>query len=393
MKNWKRTLALLLSLTLAVSLCACNNEQPDSSESLDPNASPTIAVDLSQDIFAFSAGLSGDDVLLTVNGVDIPADLFLYILYDDCNWLLYQIYYTYWTLPESLEPYAESLLNDTVDVIAYHTILRQKAAELGCILTDEQRAEVEANMTGENLESYEQYKAVYGLTDESMNFLATLDYYYDNLLGTIPMPSVDQLDDYVYQTKHILLLTVDTKGTPALNENGEYAYPALDEKTVAEKRALAEDILARLRAVEGEELLELFDELMEEYSEDGRDSDGHIDTAGYEAVLGNMVPGYEQGSLALGFGEISDIVESSYGYHIILRQEVEFRDATAEEYQENYRAYLLDQKISEWMDSAQITRNDTLLAGIDVDSFFDLYYAYFNAVLEQYEDTGGDAAG
>lgn len=388
MKILKRTLALLLSLTLTVSLCACGDGQADSSASPDPGASPTIEVDLTQDITAFSAGLSPTDVLLTVNGEEIPAGLFLYILYDDCNWLMYQYYSTYWSLPDSLEPFAEMLLNDTADVVAYHIILRQKAAELGCVLTDEQRAEVDAARTGENLGSYEQYKAVYGLTDESMDFLATLDYYYENLLGTIPMPAEDDLDNYVYQTKHILLLTVDTSGTPGYNEDGEYGYPALDEETVAEKRVLAEDILARLRAAEGEEQLALFDELMEEYSEDGRDKDGHIDANGYEATLGSMVEGYERGSLALGFGEISDIVESSYGYHIILRQEVEFRDASAEEYAEAYRAYLLDQKIAEWVDSAEITRAETLLAGIDVTDFFDRYYAYYSTVKEQLEVAG-----
>ena len=89
MKNWKRLLVLLLSLALIVSLCACGatdkatNGEPGETASagldpsLDPDAVPSIEVDLTQDAAAFSAGLSGDDVLLTVNGEDIPADLFL----------------------------------------------------------------------------------------------------------------------------------------------------------------------------------------------------------------------------------------------------------------------------------------------------------------------------
>ena len=388
MKNRKRMLALLLSLVLVASLCACSGEPADGSESLDPSAAPTIEVDLSQDIFTFSAGMSGDGVLLTVNGEELSAELFLYLLFWDCYYLEYNSYY-YYGLTVDVGEAADALLEDTISMLQYYAVCHQKAAELGCLLTDEQRAELEAGKTGENRESYEQYKAAFGLTDESMDFLDTNNYYYENLMETIPMPAGDELDNYVYQTKHILLKTVDTGGTPGYNDDGEYGYPALDEETVAEKRALAEDILAQLRAVEGEEQLELFDKLMEEYSEDGRDSDGHISADGYEAVLGDMVPGYEQGALALDFGEISDIVESSYGYHIILRQEVEFRKATAEEYAQEYRAYLLEQQMDEWTDSAQVTRADAL-SGIDVASFYERYFAYHDAFIAQLEAAGGD---
>ena len=399
MKKRKRTLALLLSLVLAASLCACTPAGADGTASVSPDASrnpaasPTIEVDLTQDAVSFAAGLSADDVLLTIGGEDIPARLFLYLLFMDCYYLELEYYYTYGLFVD-IAAAADMLLEDTVDRATYYIVCRQKAAELGCLLTDEQQAELEAGKTGENAEAYELEKATFSLTDEDLDFIPVSNYYYQNLLETIPMPTGDQLDEYVYQTKHILFLTVDTDGTPDYNEAGEYVYPSLDEKTVAEKRALAEDILARLRAVEGEEQLELFDELMEEYSEDGRDKDGHIDAAGYEAVLGAMVPGYEQGSLALDFGEISGIVESSYGYHIILRQEVEFRSATAEEYAEDYRAYLLEEKMEEWTDAMQVSRADAL-ADIDVAGFYDRYFAYYEAFMERHEADGadGDTAG
>ena len=398
MKNRKRMLALLLALVLVASLCACTSADgdasasPDPGASPDPSASPTIEVDLTQDAVTFASGLSGDDVLLTVGDEDVAARLFLYLLFLNC-YEFESYYYPYYTAAGN----ADMLLEDTVYMLRYYAACRQKANELGCLLKDEQQAALEARKSGENAEAYEQEKAIFGLTDEDMDFLPVHYYYYNNLLGAIPKPSVDQLNNYVYQTKHILLTTVDINGTPGYNEDGEYVYPPLDEETVAEKRALADDILARLRAVEGEEQLKLFDELMEEYSEDGRDADGHIDLNGYEAILSDaatseydlcMVAPYEEGSLALDFGEISDIVESSYGYHIILRQEVEFRSATVEEYLEDYHAYLLEQQMKEWTDDTQAVRTDALV-NLDAAGFYERYYAYYIAFMEQYEAANG----
>ena len=381
MEKRKRMLALLLSLVFAVSLCACADEQAES-----PDASPTIEVDLSKNALEFAAGLSPDDVLLTVNGEEIPADLVCYMLDQACSQQQDTLMYYYGLSLTDVPEIAADLLEQGVDWAVYYTVVRQKAAELDCSLEESQTAEVREAMDNPNV----QKQALgWALTDLTLQFIleTELGFYFENLLETIPVPTEEELNNYVYQTKHILLKTVDTSGTPTLTESGEYAYPPLDEETVAEKRALAEDILARLRAAEGEEQLKLFDELMEEYSEDGRDKDGHISTAGYEATLGNMVKGYEEGSLALGFGEISDIVESSFGYHIILRQEVEFRSAAAEEYAEEYRDYLLGQKIDEWVSGAQVTRSDTL-TGLDVLDLYTRLTAYQNALMAQ-DEAGG----
>ena len=97
--------------------------------------------------------------------------------------------------------------------------------------------------------------------------------------GSAGYPTDDQVLSYAkdqgyYRAKHILLKTVDTN-SPLTDENGNPTgeYEPLDEATVAEKKALAEDLLAQLQAAGDKETL--FDQLMAQYSEDTA-SDGSL---------------------------------------------------------------------------------------------------------------------
>ncbi len=365
----KRMPALLLALTLALALTACGPAQPQDSAapSADPSASPAIVADLSRSIVEFSAGLSPEDVMVTVNGEAVPADLFLYWLFANCSYFE-STYTAYYGIPLTAKNAAQ-LLESTVSTAAHYTLLRQKAAELGCPLTDEQQAEAEESMKLEGAQlTYDQLKSLYGLSDASMAYIATIDYYYDNLLSAQPAPTEDDLNNYAYQAKHILIATIDlTTREP------------LDDETAAEKKALAEDLLAQLQAVEGEEQLALFDRLMNEYSEDGRDDDGNLAAPdGYTTTLGQMVPEFEQAALALRPGEISGLVKSDYGYHIILRGEVE--DLSS--YSDDCKTYLFGRQVDGWVDQSECVRSDAL-AELDPLDFYTRYTAYQQALMEQ----------
>ena len=116
-----------------------------------------------------------------------------------------------------------------------------------------------------------------------------------------------------YKAKHILLATIDLD-----------TREPLDEATVAQKKAQAEDFLAQLRAAE--DPIALFDDLMNEHSED---SGLATNPDGYTTAKGEMVAPFEEAALALKAGEISEVVESDFGYHIILRLPLDpddFRD-------------------------------------------------------------------
>lgn len=81
-----------------------------------------------------------------------------------------------------------------------------------------------------------------------------------------------------------------------------------------EALAQAEDLLRQIR--ESEDPAATFDELMNEYSEDGGLA---TYPDGYTFGEGEMMEEFYEGALALDVGEISEPVETSYGFHIIMR--------------------------------------------------------------------------
>jgi peptidyl-prolyl cis-trans isomerase C len=109
-----------------------------------------------------------------------------------------------------------------------------------------------------------------------------------------------------------------------------------EDKDVARKKI--DDVL--VKATSGED----FAELAKEFSEGpSKDNGGDLGFFG----RGQMVPPFEEAVFALEEGEISDVVETQFGYHIIkLTGRKAERQAPFEEVEEQIRQSLLDQKIN-----------------------------------------------
>jgi parvulin-like peptidyl-prolyl isomerase len=84
-------------------------------------------------------------------------------------------------------------------------------------------------------------------------------------------------------------------------------------RTRDQARVLAEDVLRRARA--GED----FTRLAVEYSDEPNAAQrgGSLGVFGH----GQMVPAFEKAAFALDVGQISDVVETGFGFHVIQRTE------------------------------------------------------------------------
>lgn len=383
MKLLKRLLALGLSASLCLALTACQNGEADPSGSPDPSASPAdpsaspsadIQVDLTQTMFEFASGLKDGDTALTVNGVDIPNELYLYWLAYDCYYLD-SYYYQYGAAADfTNQEIVDYLLDDVQTAVTYYAVLRQLCEENGISVTSEQDADLQSQIDAyedENGEgSFQTLLQSSGLSQDGFYYVNTNSYLFtslaDKLVGEPTDADLEQYvaDNGIYAVKHILLKTTDKDVT----DDADNVTMTADEFN-AQQKALAEDLLSQLQA--SDDMEALFDQLMNEYSEDGRDSDGSLAAPnGYVAGPNDMIPEFEEASMALKPGELSDIVETSAGYHIILRLPVD-----ASNYHDDWISEQADALVMEGVEAADVSVSDDI-SSLDIASFYQRYMAY-----------------
>lgn len=385
--------ALILALVLLLGcLAGCGGDtQPESTDTPSPEVSASPSPEASpeatpeaeaRDFSGAYAAFAPDTVVMTVNGLDVTWAEYFYWLFAGVQTL--ETYYgpvedfnAVFEMDTEGRTYGEYVRYYADSMVEQYRALESHVGELGVTLSQNSQDTLAAQ--------WENDVATYGGGDEDtfLSYLEELymsrefyDYinkisflYYDcfvELYGENgeKFPDADAMayaeeNDYI-QVKHLLFKTVDDENNP------------LSEEECAQALEKAQDALAKLQAADDKNAK--MDELMPESEDPG----SAYYPNGYVFTHGQMVTEFEDAAYALEVGEVSDIVETPYGYHIILRLPLNVDDTVSGQYISEDEQYSLrynaaaatyDQEVQSWIESVETVYTPEL-ESLDMQTIF-----------------------
>lgn len=353
--------------------------------SIPLNEDGTVALVETEDVVQKLLGFPRDTVLMTVNGVDVTAEDYLYCLSysteNVCGILYTDMSQVDWDMQLAEGITLESYITDSaVETATFYAVIRAKAAAEKIEVGAEEAAELDAYIKEviESLGGTEEYGLrlqLLGISDGGFRALNEVSILYDGLESKLfgaAEPTEEELIKFAEETadalmaKHILIKTVDDNKQPLPGEE------------LAKAKALAEDILKQLR--ESSDPISLFDQLMNQYSEDGRDANGELYSKnGYLFGPNEMVAEFEDGTRALEYNEISGLVESEFGYHIILRL-----PPVNDEVRAAWKSEQMNNEVSKWVGAAQVD-TEKKFSEITPKGYYEAIAAYREELAAQAE--------
>lgn len=371
MKLKKLLCAGLSGALLVGALAGCGTQEPKSTPAPD-------------DIAYQAAGITRDTVLFSVDGTDVTADEYLFWLLSSVATAKQDGYLgddTAWEEEIDGTPTAEYLKQDALDTSILYTTVANHAREAGFSITEEDEADADEQIAslGEQMEMYygmtlQEYLDQQCISEAGFRKLNETSYLAADLQEKMEedgdlAPDDAKMDAFIeeqgyYRAKHILLAFPE-------NEDGS----EVTEEQKAAVKAEADQLLEQIRSAD--DPAAEFDKIMNERSDDSRDENGDLYSPdGYLSYPGQMVSEFEDGALALAVGEISDPIESTYGYHIIMRL-----DADGEDLREVYPDYAMSKLNEQWVAEAEVKTTDAF-EQLDPKSFYDNMVA----LIEQWQE-------
>lgn len=313
---FRRTAMLLVVALLTTALAGCKAGTPGSVAASDSGASTSTSGSTSASTSAseptvtpeptHEPGLFVDDKkieaepIMTVDGQEVPFDMYRQMFlstrqsFDGGDTSI-------WETEEGKEGLTKLMDYVKERVLSYYAI-DKLAKDLNISITDEEREtaekdleKVKTDMGGD--EAYQQALAAQYYTEDLY-----LDLYFNSLLlnKIVRAEYGAEIKDLVLNTyarvQHILIQFESTE---------EGADHSKELKT-------AEEVLAKVK--KGDD----FSQLVKEYNQDpGQPEEGYYFTSG------QMVEPFEKAGFALGDNATSEIVETTYGYHILKRLPME----------------------------------------------------------------------
>ncbi len=373
--KFRKLSAIALSAVLLLSLLAgCKQStspfvSTSPSDSATPDTSPSASSDIQTiDEDAAYASNAADEVMATVDGTDITwAELFYNIHYFTSTASGTTGAITDWDADyEDGISYADYVLNESIDYILKDMAIVYGARQLGVTLSEDDEAEIQANWDTTVTEQGGEeafaatLEAEYCTPDILMEMLRTsylAQSCFDELYGPDGAKlSDDEVADYTAEdgymmAKHILLKTTNDDETEMTDEEKAAVYAQMEE------------ILADLQSYDGDDFDAYFSQVMQDVSQDPGSLANFPD--GYLFLDGEMVTEFEDATRALEIGELSGIVETSFGYHIIYRLPISYDDTpmSVAQYGQYSLRYIVarqmfDAVMEEWRNSLDVQYTD-----------------------------------
>ena len=363
--------AALAAGVLAASLAGCG----DNTASTDLPLPSEVPADIIQE----AAGIAKDTPLITVDGVEVPAEEVLYWVSS------YADQYAAWGMTDfsmdmgNGQTLGQYYLDSAVETAALYQLMANKAEELDLGWNDDDQTaydqqlqtmkdslaqqagldpETQADQVDTELVRLISYM---GLSQEGFYHINQASFLYENLMDGLfgpegtDAPDAAKLEEAgVLHAKHILIAA-----EPVTDEEGN-----VTDDGMAAAQTQAQALCDQLQAAE--DPAALFDELMTEHTDDV-DASGNVNggAEGYTFGPGEMVDEFYEGAKALAEGEISQPIQSQYGYHIILRLSADNQAGY-----DKYADVKMQDQIDQWMAEAQIERAEALDT-LDLQAYYD----------------------
>lgn len=309
--------------------------------------------------YVTDGAIKKDDVVATVNGLEVKADLYFNWLSTVYMNMAYNYYYYGMELnvnevldEENGTTVADYFVNQAAMMAQMYTLVREKAKDAGLDLTDEQKEEL-AGLS----EEYTTESTMYYITTmegmqqaytDTQLIIAFRDHLYGE--GGELEPTEDTLADFVtengnYNCRYIL------QRTDELEED--------DTEGRAAKQQQAQDLYDQLLEVPADELEAKFIELQAEYNDDGNTEEFTFD------ATTSLVSGFREKLAELEDGQIGLTEETDYGYFVVLRLPVDLDSVETTYIEDAYNTV-----ITEWMDNAETELSGALIS-LDAKACFE----------------------
>ena len=277
-----------------------------------------------------------DEKVFTVNGKEEEWRDYFYILFTQCGQIedyfnsMAAYYGMRFSWDEAVEEggeetYADAALESAENLMVQLGALEAFAEENGVIVSDEMRAMIEAQKKSDittalgeegTEEEFMNYLESIHLSKEMYDRIVTQNFLYQETFNALYGENAEKLSDeaaMAYLTDngyvsaaHILLMNKDP-------ETGE----ELDEAALNEKKATLENLITELRAIEDDTARK--EAFLQKVSEISEDTGSAYYPEGYTYTPGTMVQEFEDAANSLDEYAVSDVVETAYGYHVLMR--------------------------------------------------------------------------